>query len=89
LKKHFKVTIKIETMAQSNEEKRKAILSLTPEQTAKMFGVPVFQIKKQYAVNLAGLKRMLHKARLTGKKVNGYTEDDLVKMVEQYSKLAK
>ncbi len=76
-------------MAQSNEEKRKAILSLTPEQTAKMFGVSVSQIKKQYAVNLAGLKRMLDKAKLTGKKVNGYTEEQLVKMVEKYSKLAK
>lgn len=76
-------------MTRSADEKRRAILSLSAGQTAKMFGVSVSQIKKQYAENLKGLKRMLEKAQKTGKKVNGYTEDQLISMVEKYSKLAK
>lgn len=76
-------------MAQSIKEKRKAIFSLTPEQTAKMFGVSVSQIKKQYSENLKGLKKMLEKAQKTGKRVNGYSEVQLAAMVEKYSTLAK
>ena len=47
------------------------------------------QIKRQYKSNLEGLTKMLNKAILTGKKVNGYTTDQLSAMVEQYTELAK
>jgi len=60
----------------------------TPEQAAKMFGVSVERIKEQYAYNAEGLEQMHKKAVSTGKKVNGYTADQLEKMTAEYYKKA-
>lgn len=48
-----------------------------------------FQIKNQYKQNLIGLQKMLDKAKLTGKKVNGYTQSQLEEYVLKYTELAK
>ena len=61
---------------------------LTIEQTAKMYGVSIEAIKAQYAANAQGLEKMYNKAVETGKKVNGYTADQLKEKVEEYKKLA-
>lgn len=46
------------------------------------------QLKAQYRKNLEGLKKMLEKAKATGKKVNGYTEQQLSEIVSQFESLA-
>lgn len=56
----------------------------TPEQVAKMFGVSVERIKEQYLANAQGLEKMYNKAITTGKKVNGYTAEQLKSMTAQY-----
>lgn len=47
------------------------------------------QLKAQYKANADGLKKMLDKAKLTGKKVNGYTQDQLQEHYEKYLELSK
>lgn len=47
------------------------------------------QIKNQYRSNYSGLVKMRDKALLTGKKVNGYTLDQLNNMVAKYKELSK
>ena len=47
------------------------------------------QIKAQYKANLKGLQGMLSKSIQTGKKVNGYTQVDLIRLVNDYTELAK
>lgn len=63
-------------------------MSMSKEQTARMFGISNDQLERQYAQNLKGLKRMLAKAILSKKKVNGYTRSQLAEMVKKYTKLA-
>ena len=60
----------------------------TLEQTAKMYNITVEALKIQYKANAEGLERMYNKAVSTGKKVNGYTADQLKIKVEQYKTLA-
>jgi len=57
---------------------------LTPEQVAKMLGVSLERIKEQYLSNAQGLEKMYNKAVATGKKVNGYTADQLDKMAADF-----
>lgn len=45
-------------------------------------------IQAQYAKNAAGLERMLAKAEVTGKKVGGYTAEELRGMIADYRALA-
>ena len=49
----------------------------TPEMIAKVMGCTVEQLTSQYAKNAAQLAVMLHKAVTTGRKVNGYTAEQL------------
>jgi hypothetical protein len=56
----------------------------TPEEAAKMFGVSIERIKEQYLANAQGLEKMHQKAVLTGKKVNGYTAEQLEKLTADY-----
>jgi hypothetical protein len=65
-----------------------ATLNFTPEQSAKMFGVSIERIKEQYLANAQGLEKMYLKAVSTGKKVNGYTAEQLDKMTAEYYKKA-
>jgi hypothetical protein len=44
---------------------------------ARMFGVPVENVRRQYAKNARQLRVMEAKARRTGLKVNGYTANEL------------
>lgn len=60
----------------------------TIEQTAKMYGVSVEAIKAQYAANAQGMERMYNKAVETGKKVGGFTADQLKAKVEEFKTLA-
>ena len=46
------------------------------------------QLTNQYKTNHKGLLRMLNKAKLTGNSVNGYTKEQLIKLVAQYKILA-
>lgn len=62
--------------------------NLTIEATAKIFNVPVERIKEQYLANANGLQKMYEKAIKTGKKVNGYTADQLKNMASAYFKKA-
>lgn len=50
------------------------------EMIAKVLGCTVGQLRGQHAKNAAQLSLMLHKAVTTGKKVNGYTSEQLSKM---------
>lgn len=47
------------------------------------------QIKKQYAKNAEGLKQMEEKALRTGKKVNGFTFEQLYESRIRFQELAK
>lgn len=63
--------------------------TFTPEQVAQMFKVPVANVKVQYAANAETLKKMYDKAVATGKKVSGYTADQLLNHHQQYLNLSK
>ena len=60
----------------------------TIEQTAKMYGVPVEAIKAQYLANAQGMERMYNKANATGKKVGGFTAEQLKSKIEEFKTLA-
>jgi len=60
----------------------------TTEEAAKFFNCSVEAIKKQYASNAETFKIMLEKAENTGKKVNGYTAQQLKESYEKYKKLS-
>jgi len=60
---------------------------MTRHQQAILYNCTPEQLKKQYRANLEGLQRMLKRAEETGKRVNGYTEDELIRLVEKYSQL--
>lgn len=60
---------------------------MTRHQQAILYNCTPEQIKKQYRANLEGLQRMLKRAEDTGKRVNGYTEDELSRLVEKYTRL--
>jgi len=60
----------------------------TIEQTAAMYGVTVEAIKAQYLANAQGIERMYNKAVDTGKKVGGFTAEQLKAKVEEFKKLA-
>jgi len=47
------------------------------------------QIKNQYRKNYNGLVQMQTKARETGKKINGFTLEQLNTFVEKYKKLSE
>lgn len=64
-------------------------IEMTKEQMCKFYGCSIDQLKKQYAANAEGLNRMYEKAKATGKKVNGYTESQLLELVNKYRELAK
>lgn len=49
----------------------------TQEHIAKVLGCTVEQLTGQHAKNAAQLALMLHKATTTGRKVNGFTADQL------------
>jgi hypothetical protein len=54
--------------------------------TAAIFGCSPQQAEVQMRKNLAGLQSMEAKARSTGRKVNGYTADDLAGMIAKVKK---
>lgn len=60
----------------------------TIEQTAAMYGVSVEAIKAQYLANAQGMERMYNKAVETGKKVGGFTAEQLKEHVEAFKALA-
>lgn len=64
-------------------------MKFTPTQAANLFNVPLDRIKEQYKANAEILAGMHKKAIATGKKVNGYTADQLSKMVVDFQNRAK
>ena len=68
------------------EQRRKEFLK---NSKADFSGITPEMVKRQYKANLKGLQFLLDKARRTGKKANGYTEQQLVELVEKYKKLAE
>jgi len=55
------------------------------ERSAKAFGCTIEQAKAMFAKNAIGCRSMLERAVRTGKKVNGYTADQLRASVEAYA----
>lgn len=60
----------------------------TKEETCKMFGCTMQQLRNQYLSNAQSLEKMHTKAILTGTKVNGYTSEQLEKLTKQFYILA-
>lgn len=60
----------------------------TVEQTARMLGVTVDQIRAGHARNLPELQQMLDKAEATARKVNGYTAEQLRERVAECKRRA-
>ena len=56
----------------------------TPEQIAQMFNVPVQNVKDHLKENGKQLRSMEAKAKSTGKKVNGYTANQLNTLAKNY-----
>jgi hypothetical protein len=56
---------------------------MTAEQIAQRFGCTVAQVKAQHRRNAEGLLGMADKAARTGKRVNGYTAEQLQRMAER------
>lgn len=54
--------------------------------TAAIFGCSPQQAESQMKKNLAGLEAMASKARSTGRKVNGYSADELASMADKVRK---
>jgi hypothetical protein len=61
-----------------------SISNPTIEDLAKLYNVSVERIKEQYAANAKGLQAMYEKALEKGKKVGGYTADQLKQMAADY-----
>lgn len=55
----------------------------------KLFGCSLEQLNSQYADNAKVLKGMQAKAVKSGKKVNGYTADQLKEAANTYDNLSK
>lgn len=53
----------------------------TPEQIAALFGCTVEQVGRQFAKNYQGLRQMYEQACATGRRVNGYTSEQLRQMM--------
>jgi hypothetical protein len=49
---------------------------------------PIETIKKHYAANARGLRRMVERSLKTGK-YNGFTTNQLIEKAEQYESLSK
>jgi hypothetical protein len=58
-------------------------MKLTLKQQAAFFRCSEEAILKQHRKNLLGLVEMRTKARLTHRKVNGFTADQLTRMIDQ------
>jgi hypothetical protein len=56
---------------------------------AKFYGCSVEQLEKQLTSNLAGINKLRNKAKLRGKKVNGFTESQLNDYSNKYNQLLK
>lgn len=54
-----------------------------------MKNISIEKLKAHLAENAKGLREMYNKSIATGKKVNGYTSDQLLVMAERYEKNAK
>lgn len=55
----------------------------------RQYGITMERLNEQYAANANDLKKMMDKALSTGKKVNGYTADQLKERYETYLDLSK
>lgn len=61
---------------------------MTKLEFAKMMNVTLEQVDAQYAANAEGFREMYNKAKQTGKKVGGYTANQLHKQWKYYTFLA-
>jgi hypothetical protein len=52
-------------------------MTQTIQQLASRYGVTADRIREQFARNAAGLRQMQGKAERTGRRVNGYTAEQL------------
>ncbi len=51
---------------------------VTKERIAALYGCTIEQVVTQAAKNIKSMEKLLDKAQATGKKVNGYTEFQLI-----------
>lgn len=65
-----------------------AKFTMTEQQVAQRFGCTIEQVRAGHASNARALRGMLFKARTAGKKVNGYTAEQLQAHVDRTEKLA-
>jgi len=61
----------------------KNILFKTNEGIADFFGTSPEMVKNQFIKNRKDLKTMLNKSLTTGKKVNGFTSEQLREMIDK------
>lgn len=57
------------------------------EDAAKVFRTTPERIRSQYEKNRAEVATMLEQARKSGRKVNGYTAEELANMVAAYDRV--
>jgi len=60
---------------------------MTRHQQAILYNCTPEQLKRQYKANLESLQTMLTRSEDTGKRVNGYSEDELSRLVDKYTAL--
>lgn len=63
-------------------------LKQTKRDAAIFFNISLKRISEQYADNAKGIETMLLKAIKTGKKVNGYTAEQLKELLKKFQFLA-
>lgn len=62
---------------------------LTKSQTCKLFNCTKDQLNDQYKANAASFEKLYQKSLSSGKKVNGYTSEQLYDTMILYRKLAE
>lgn len=61
----------------------------TPQRVAAMFGCTVERVAQQYARNALQLAAMASEADVSGRRVNGYTAEELRARADKMTALAK
>ncbi len=68
---------------------KEKLMSMTKEEKCQLFGISMERLNEQYAANAAQLYKMYRKAFESGKKVNGYTADQLCESWQKFLALSR
>jgi hypothetical protein len=61
---------------------------ITLATVAKRFGTTIERVRAQYLANAAQMRAMAEKAERTGRKVNGYTAEQLNARADEFERIA-